>query len=151
MGEVLCAELKACAAGRREDSPHTAHLMDRAAHAIAAMAAEVERLREERDSFQRVGILATEERDALRADLEAARGRAEYWKQRAKSAEGHLWSGDTYAGARALHRYTRFEGTPWDELTGQQQALIAAGACAVIAEVNARRDTRKPSEHKPTA
>lgn len=41
-GEVLCAELKACAAGRREDSPHTAHLMDRAAHAIAAMAAEVE-------------------------------------------------------------------------------------------------------------
>ena len=39
----------------------------------AAMAAEVERLREERDSFQRVGILATEERDALRAELAIAR------------------------------------------------------------------------------
>lgn len=39
----------------------------------AAMAAEVERLREERDSFQRVGILATEERDALRAELAITR------------------------------------------------------------------------------
>ena len=37
------------------------------------MAAEVERLREERDSFQRVGILATEERDALRAELAITR------------------------------------------------------------------------------
>ena len=41
----------------------------------AAMAAEVEQLREERDSFQRVGILATEERDALRAELAEVKGR----------------------------------------------------------------------------
>ena len=86
------------------------------------------------------------ERDDQCADLEAARGRAEYWKQRAKSAEGHLWSSDAYAGARALHRYTRFEGTPWDELTGQQQALITSGAYAVIAEVNARREVRRPAD-----
>ena len=35
--------------------------------------AAVERLREERDSFQRVGILATEERDALRAEFAITR------------------------------------------------------------------------------
>lgn len=86
------------------------------------------------------------EAEALRTELAQAHGRADYWKQRAKSAEGHLWSSDAYAGARALQRYTRFEGTPWDELTGQQQAIIAAGACAVIAEVNARREIRKPTD-----
>lgn len=35
---------------------------------------DYELLREQRDSFQRVGIRAIEERDALRAELEAARG-----------------------------------------------------------------------------
>ena len=34
---------------------------------------DYELLREERDSFQRVGILATEERDALRAELAITR------------------------------------------------------------------------------
>ena len=99
----------------------------------------LEGVRQQRDALHA-------EAEALRTELAQAHGRADYWKQRAKSAEGHLWSSDAYAGARALQRYTRFEGTPWDELTGQQQAIIAAGACAVIAEVNARREIRKPTD-----
>ena len=51
------------------DEPRCKHVSAQA----MAMAAEVERLREERDSFQRVGILATEERDALRAELAITR------------------------------------------------------------------------------
>lgn len=85
----------------------------------------------------------------VRAELEACRKdaeRANYWKQRAKSAEGHLWTSDASAAIRALHRYSLMESTPWDELTDQQRAYIASAACAVIAEVNARRDARKPRD-----
>lgn len=41
-----------------------------------AMRAENERLKEDRDSHQRVAIRAMEERDSLRAELESIRGRS---------------------------------------------------------------------------
>lgn len=75
MGEVLCAEIKACATGRREDSPHTAHLMDRAAHAIAAMAAEVERLKAEVTRWHTLACNHSRAEDQLRAELAEVRGR----------------------------------------------------------------------------
>ena len=90
-----------------------------------------------------------EERDALKAECEGLRKdaeRANYWKQRAKSAEGHLFAGDLRAAALELHRYSRFESTPWPELTDQQRALICGAAGAVIGCVNAVRAARKPKD-----
>lgn len=93
------------------------------------------------------------ERDQLKAENEALRkdaDRAAYWKQRAKSAEGHLFSGDFRAAAMELHKYSRFESTPWPELTGSQHALITSAAGAVIATVNRLRDARRPKNRDET-
>ncbi|MDT4862955.1 hypothetical protein FQZ97_976400 [compost metagenome] len=86
------------------------------------------------------------ERDQLRAEVEGLRERAEYWKQRAKSAEGHLFTSDWRAARHALHRHTAMASTPWDELTDAQKTQINSAAGAVIAEVNARRDVRLPHD-----
>ena len=86
------------------------------------------------------------ENEALRKDVD----RAAYWKQRAKSAEGHLFSGDFRVAAMELHKYSQFESTPWPELTGSQHALITSAAGAVIATVNRLRDTRRPKNHTET-
>ena len=93
------------------------------------------------------------ERDQLKAENEVLRkdaDRAAYWKQRAKSAEGHLFSGDFRAAAMELHKYSRFESTPWPELTGSQHALISSAAGAVIATVNRLRDARRPKNRDET-
>jgi len=89
------------------------------------------------------------ERDQLRAEVEALRKdaeRAAYWKQRAKSAEGHLYAGDFYAAARALHQRTAHASIPWEELSVSQTAKICAATAAVIETVNARRDMRLPHD-----
>lgn len=78
--------------------------------------------------------------------FETERDRAEYWKQRAKSAEGHLFASDWRAAAMELHKYCSFESTPWDQLTGSQRAQLDGAAGSVIAAVNARRDARAPKE-----
>lgn len=39
----------------------------------------------------------------LNASIDAARGRADYWRRRAKSAEGHLLSSDVEPAARSIH------------------------------------------------
>lgn len=89
------------------------------------------------------------ERDQLKAENESMRKdaeRAAYWKRRAKSAEGHLFSGDFREAAMELHKYSRFESTPWPELTGSQHALIHGAAGAVISVVNRLRDARRPKD-----
>ncbi len=78
--------------------------------------------------------------------FETERDRAEYWKQRAKSAEGHLFASDWRAAAMELHKYCSFESTPWDQLTGSQRALLDGAAGSVIGVVNARRDARTPKD-----
>lgn len=126
----------------------------------AELKAENERLNDEYDKAWRhdlndkknVQVLAAEvarlsaENEALRKDAD----RAAYWKQRAKSAEGHLFSGDFRAAAMELHKYSRFESTPWPELTGSQHALISSAAGAVIATVNRLRDARRPKNRDET-
>lgn len=126
----------------------------------AELKAENERLNDEYDKAWRhdlngkknVQVLAAEvarlsaENEALRKDAD----RAAYWKQRAKSAEGHLFSGDFRAAAMELHKYSRFESTPWPELTGSQHALITSAAGAVIATVNRLRDARRPKNRDET-
>jgi hypothetical protein len=74
------------------------------------------------------------------------RDRAEYWKQRAKSAEGHLFASDFKAAVTALHACTNFESTPWDELSGCQLGKLYRATGSVIRVVNARRCARAPKD-----
>ena len=107
---------------------------------------EVAGLRTGYEAYELVNAELKAEYEALRKDAD----RAAYWKQRAKSAEGHLFSGDFRAAAIELHKYSRFESTPWPELTGSQHALITSAAGAVIATVNRLRDTRRPKDRAET-
>ncbi|MCF5057482.1 hypothetical protein [Pseudomonas proteolytica] len=108
--------------------------------------AEVAGLRTGYEAYERVNAELKAEVEGLRKDVD----RAAYWKQRAKSAEGHLFSGDFRAAAMELHKYSRFESTPWPELTGSQHALISSAAGAVIATVNRLRDARRPKNRDET-
>ena len=108
--------------------------------------AEVVGLKTGYEAYERVNAELKAEVGALRKDAD----RAAYWKQRAKSAEGHLFSGDFRAAAMELHKYSRFESTPWPELTGSQHALISSAAGAVIATVNRLRDARRPKNRDET-
>lgn len=78
--------------------------------------------------------------------FETERDRAEYWKQRAKSAEGHLFASDFKAAVMALHACTNFESTPWDELSGCQLGKLYRATGSVIRVVNAKRCTRAPND-----
>lgn len=108
--------------------------------------AEVAGLRTGYEAYEQVNAELKAEVEVLRKDAD----RAAYWKQRAKSAEGHLFSGDFRAAAMELHKYSRFESTPWPELTGSQHALISSAAGAVIATVNRLRDARRPKNRDET-
>ncbi|MGY2320406.1 hypothetical protein [Pseudomonas azotoformans] len=108
--------------------------------------AEIAGLKTGYEAYERVNAELKAEVERLRKDVD----RAAYWKQRAKSAEGHLFSGDFRAAAMELHKYSRFESTPWPELTGSQHALISSAAGAVIATVNRLRDARRPKNRDET-
>ncbi|MCY1278193.1 hypothetical protein D9M69_410880 [compost metagenome] len=116
--------------------------------AILALIAENERLRAgARGDFDLDAWLDwSKEAESLRAEVGTLRERAEYWRQRAKSAEGHLFTSDWRAARHALHMHTALASTPWDALTDSQQAQISSAAGAVIAEVNARREVRMPHD-----
>lgn len=108
--------------------------------------AELAGLKTGYQAYERVNAELKADNEAMRKDAD----RAAYWKQRAKSAEGHLFSGDFRAAAIELHKYSRFESTPWPELTGSQHALITNAAGAVIATVNRLRDARRPKDRAET-
>lgn len=80
----------------------------------------------------------------LTAEIENLLGRANYWKQRAKSAEGHICSSDNKAAAMALQTRTESAGEDWEKLSGCQRAKLLTAAAIVIGTVNTRRDSRKP-------
>lgn len=67
-----------------------------------------------------------------------------YWRQRAKSAEGHLYASDFQAACDALHLDSNYADTPADQLTEVQKARISSAVNAVLRAVNARRDRRRP-------
>lgn len=87
----------------------------------------------------------------LIAELKELRRRAAYWKQRAKSAEGHLYAGDMKAAMRELHKRTTHAGTPWEDLSVSQHAQIQGAALAVVGAINYRRDRRLPADSQETA
>ena len=69
-----------------------------------------------------------------------------YWRQRAKSAEGHLYGGDFQAACREVHLVSNFADTPFDQLDDRQKAKISSVVGAVLRAVNAQRDRRRPAD-----
>lgn len=89
----------------------------------------------------------------LRAEIEQLKAEKEelqrlhgYWKQRAKSAEGHLFSSDFQAACRQLHSMTSFHETPIEQLDISHQAKLHRAVCGVLATVNHHRLTRRPKD-----
>jgi len=84
--------------------------------------------------------------EALFAENERLEERAEYWKQRAKSAEGHLYASDFEAAMKALHKRTLLAATEWDQLDAVQRAKLEAAVSVVLGAVNEQRASRKPKD-----
>lgn len=82
----------------------------------------------------------------LIAELKELRRRAAYWKQRAKSAEGHLYAGDMKTAMRELHKRTAFAGTPWEDLGASEISKISGAVVAVVGAINSQRDRRLPAD-----
>ncbi|MDM3891780.1 MULTISPECIES: ead/Ea22-like family protein [Pseudomonas] len=83
---------------------------------------------------------------ALLSEMDALHARAAYWRQRAKSAEGHLYCGDFQAACSEVHRASSFADTPFDQLDDRQKAKISSVVGAVLRAVNAQRDRRRPAD-----
>jgi hypothetical protein len=80
--------------------------------------------------------------------LEAAREdaeRAAYWRQRAKSAEGHLFASDMRAAAAVIHEHSVHSGTPWEQLSDRDRCTMESVASRVLAAVNVERYRRRPN------
>ncbi len=111
---------------------------------VLALLNDVERL-EAFHAFQRISA------DTWRKCFERAGkardealARAEYWKQRAKSAEGHLFAGDFKAASAALHKVSNYAEIPYGQLSVRQLAHIESAVGSVLVAVNARRAIRRP-------
>ncbi|WP_342650877.1 ead/Ea22-like family protein [Pseudomonas sp. REB1044] len=83
---------------------------------------------------------------ALLAEFETLLERAAYWRQRAKSAEGHFWNGDCRAAFEEVHRASNYAETPVDQLEVWQVARIESVVVAVLRTVNAQRQRRRPAD-----
>ncbi|MHB2053359.1 ead/Ea22-like family protein [Pseudomonas sp. VEM90] len=83
---------------------------------------------------------------ALLSEIDALNDRATYWRQRAKSAEGHLYASDFQAACDALHLDSNYADIPVEQLTEVQKARISSAVNTVLREVNARRDLRRPTD-----
>lgn len=83
---------------------------------------------------------------ALLAEIETLHDRAAYWRQRAKSAEGHLYASDFQAACDALHLDSNYADTPAEQLTEVQKARISSAVNKVLRAVNTRRDLRRPTD-----
>ena len=94
------------------------------------------------DSDRRVIALLHRAADALEWQ--------EYWKQRAKAAEGHLQGSDMLAAAKAVHTITTWSHIPWDGLTATVRYGCERAANVAIMAVNDARAIRKPSFAKQT-
>lgn len=83
---------------------------------------------------------------ALLAEIEALHDRAAYWRQRAKSAEGHLYSADFQTACDELHRVSNYADIPPEQLSDVQKARISSAVHTVLRAVNAQRDRRRPAD-----
>ncbi|MEE1918445.1 ead/Ea22-like family protein [Pseudomonas asiatica] len=83
---------------------------------------------------------------ALLSEIDAMHDRAAYWRQRAKSAEGHLHASDFQAACDALHLDSNYADIPAENLTEVQKARISSAVNMVLRAVNAQRDRRRPAD-----
>lgn len=88
------------------------------------------------------------ENDKRGAEIDRLRGRFAYWKQRAKSAEGHLFAGDVRAAAKALHSNTTQGLTKFEDLSEEDRHSRFRGAWSVLASVNSERRLRLPHDSR---
>lgn len=113
---------------------------------VWALKAEHDHLKAENADYQAgaaryedlIEHLKKRERDALE--------RASYWRQRAKSAEGHLYASDFQAACDEMHRVSGYSNIPHDQLTEVQKARISSAVHAVLRAINAERDRRRPTD-----
>lgn len=101
--------------------------------------------RAKRDSRVRTMRIMQHRIKTAERERDEAKARSRYWKQRAKSAEGHLMASDLDAAARAVHSTSTLAGTDWDDLTAIQRATMTRAAALAISTINACRDARKPA------
>lgn len=83
---------------------------------------------------------------ALLSEFDALHDRAAYWRQRAKSAEGHLYSADFQTACDELHKVSNYADIPPEQLSDVQKARISSAVHTVLRAVNARRDLRRPTD-----
>lgn len=112
---------------------------------VWSLKAERDRLKAENQMLRDEDLKWQGLRDQER-EIESLRTRATYWKQRAKSAEGHLFASDLQAACDALHKESNFAETPIDQLREWQKAKISAAVHAVLRAVNSQRDRRRPAD-----
>lgn len=86
--------------------------------------------------------------EALRKDAAAIRRQFEYWKQRARSAEGHIYSpkSDLRCAAKALQPRTRLRDRAWHDLSELEQYELMLAAHDVIRAVDQSRHARRPKD-----
>jgi len=73
--------------------------------------------------------------------------RANYWKQRALSAEGQLPVDACTGGAKAIHRRSLLSNIPYEDLDDQNRAIREWTALDVVFAVNEERRRRLPHDH----
>lgn len=112
---------------------------------VWALKAERDQLKAENQMLRDEDLKWQGLRDQER-EIETLRARTAYWRQRAKSAEGHLFASDLQAACEALHKESNFAETPIDQLREWQKAKISAAVHAVLRAVDAQRDRRRPAD-----
>lgn len=85
--------------------------------------------------------------EKLITENERLEERTEYWKQRAKSAERHLYASDFEAAMKELHKRTAMASTEWEQLSDVEHAQLESAVSVVLAAINTQRDARKPKEN----
>lgn len=112
---------------------------------VLSLLAEVEQLKADNQMLRDEDLKWQGLRDQER-EIEALRARAGYWRQRAKSAEGHLYASDFQSACGALHLDSNYADIPVEQLTEVQKARISSAVNTVLRAVNARRDLRRPTD-----
>lgn len=99
-----------------------------------------------------LNTLAAQEAElaGVRADAAERVRLHHYWRQRAKSAEGHLFASDLTHAAMAIHARSLKAEIPWEELDWREKNARLGCAMDVIARVNQRRDERLPKDTNTT-
>jgi len=82
----------------------------------------------------------------LISEKERLEDRAQYWKRRAKSAEGHFHTSDFESAMKALHKRTLMADTEWDQLDAVERAKLEAAVSVVLGAINEQRASRKPKD-----